>query len=45
MLASPVLEAATMAWMRDAAATAGLLMFMASAFGLAAMAQAVLGAV
>jgi hypothetical protein len=28
------------AWMRDAAATAGLLVFMVSAFGLATFAQA-----
>ena len=30
------------AWMRDAAATAGLLVFMVSAFGLASFAQAAL---
>lgn len=30
------------AWMRDAAATAGLLVFMVSAFGLATFAQAAL---
>jgi hypothetical protein len=33
------------AWMRDAAAMAGLLVFMVSAFSLAAIAQAALGAV
>lgn len=33
------------AWIRDAAATAGLLLFMVSAFGLAAMAQAAIGSV
>lgn len=37
------MEAGMTAWMRDAAATAGLLVFMAGAFGLAAMAQAALG--
>jgi len=31
-----------MVWMRDAAATAGLLVFMVSAFGLATFAQAAL---
>jgi len=33
-----------MAWMRDAAAMAGLLVFMVSAFGLAAVVQSALAA-
>jgi hypothetical protein len=39
------LETAAMAWMKDAAATAGLLAFIVCSFGLAEMAQAAFAAI